>query len=425
MNQRPRYTLSSMFTTFRPPPKRSRPVSPIEDAIADIKAGKMVILMDDEGRENEGDLCLAAEATTPEAINFMAKYGRGLICLALTEDRIRELGLAMMVAENRAPLGTAFTVSIDARQGITSGVTAQDRAVTIRRVMEDGAGPEQFVSPGHIFPLRARRGGVLVRTGQTEGVVDLARLAGLKPAGVICEIMNEDGSMARLADLVRFAAVHDLKICTIADLIEYRLRCDSLVHRVAEATVPSRYGGSFRAYVYRTDVDEGEHLALVRGNIEPKEPVLVRTHTEYLAGDVFGSADRDTASVLHRSMEMIAAEDRGVVLYLRRDAQGVEMAAGGRPLRRQPSTESSGRAMDFREYGIGAQILRDIGVGKIRLLTNHPRRLVNLPGYGLEIVECVPIDLPRPASTRKRTKTAASASGTLHSRPAKRASSKA
>lgn len=418
-----------MFTTFRPPPKRSRPVSPIEDAIADIAAGKMVILMDDEGRENEGDLCLAAEATTPAAINFMAKHGRGLICLALTEDRIRELGLSMMVAENRAPLGTAFTVSIDARDGVTSGVTAQDRAVTIRRVMEEGTGPEDFVSPGHVFPLRARRGGVLVRTGQTEGVVDLARLAGLKPSGVICEIMNEDGSMARLPDLVRFAAVHDLKICTIADLIEYRLRCDSLVHRVAEATVPSRYGGAFHAYVYHTDVDDGEHLALVRGNIGPKEPVLVRTHTEYLAGDVFGSADRDTASLLHRSMEMIAAEDRGVVLYLRRDAQGAEVTAGGRrpTVRRQPSTESSGRAMDFREYGIGAQILRDVGVGKIRLLTNHPRRLVNLPGYGLEIVECVPIQLPRPASSRKRRTPAAASPRAVRqsARPAKRASSKA
>jgi 3,4-dihydroxy 2-butanone 4-phosphate synthase/GTP cyclohydrolase II len=383
--------------------------------------------MDDEGRENEGDLCLAAEATTPEAINFMAKYGRGLICLALTEDRIRELGLSMMVAENRAPLGTAFTVSIDARDGITSGVTAQDRATTICRVMDEKAGPEDFTSPGHVFPLRARQGGVLVRTGQTEGVVDLARLAGLKPSGVICEIMNEDGSMARLADLVRFAAVHDLKICTIADLIEYRLRCDSLVHRIAEATVPSRYGGSFRAYVYRTDVDDGEHLALVRGDIESKEPVLVRTHTEYLPGDVFGSADRDTAALLHRSMEMIAAENRGVVLYLRRDAQGAEVAAGGRRVvvRRQPSTESSGRAMDFREYGIGAQILRDVGVGKIRLLTNHPRRLVNLPGYGLEIVECVPIRLP--ASSRKRRTPAASArrTGRQSARPAKRASSKA
>jgi 3,4-dihydroxy 2-butanone 4-phosphate synthase/GTP cyclohydrolase II len=321
----------------------------------------------------------------------------------MTEERIRQLGLSMMVAENRAPMGTAFTVSIDARHGIGSGVSAHDRARTIEAVMQPDAGPEQIVTPGHIFPLRARRGGVLVRTGQTEGGVDLARLAGFAPAAVICEIMKEDGSMARLPDLERFAAAHALKICTIADLIEYRLRCDSLVHRVAEATVPTRHGGPFRAYVYRTDVDEGEHLALACGEIKPDEPVLLRAHTEYLPGDVFGSADRDTAFLLRRAMEMIAAEGRGVILYLRREAQGVELAnAGRRRAARKPSTESSGRAMDFREYGIGAQILRDLGVGKIRLLTNYPRRLVSLPGYGLEIVECVPIRVPaKPKRTRR------------------------
>jgi 3,4-dihydroxy 2-butanone 4-phosphate synthase/GTP cyclohydrolase II len=396
-----------MFTSFRRPHKRPPQISPIEDAIADIRAGKMVILMDDEKRENEGDLCLAAEKATPEAINFMAKYGRGLICLALTEERIRQLGLSMMVAENRAPMGTAFTVSIDARDGIGSGVSAQDRARTIEAVMQPDAGPDHIVTPGHIFPLRARRGGVLVRTGQTEGGVDLARLAGFEPAAVICEIMKEDGSMARLPDLERFAAAHALKICTIADLIEYRLRCDSLVHRVAEATVPTRHGGSFRAYVYRTDVDDGEHLALACGEIKPDEPVLVRAHTEYLPGDVFGSADRDTAFLLRRSMEMIAAEGRGVILYLRREAQGVELSnAGRRRTARKPSTESSNRAMDFREYGIGAQILRDVGVGKIRLLSNYPRRLVSLPGYGLEIVECVPIRVPVKPTRARRAKLA-------------------
>jgi 3,4-dihydroxy 2-butanone 4-phosphate synthase/GTP cyclohydrolase II len=342
---------------------------------------------------------MAAEKATPDAINFMTKYARGLICLALNEDRIRELGLPMMVSENRAPLGTAFTVSIDARHGIGSGVSAQDRAATIQAVMRPGAGPDAITSPGHIFPLRARRGGVLVRIGQTEGSVDLARLAGLQPGGVICEIMNEDGSMARLPDLERFAAAHGLKICTIADLIEYRLRCDSLVHRIAEATVPTRHGGSFRAYVYKSDVDDGEHLALVKGEIKPEEPVLVRAHTEYLPGDVFGSSDRDTAAVLHRAMEMIASAGSGVVLYLRREAQGNELASGRRRPVRAPSTETSGRAMDFREYGIGAQILRDLGVGKIRLLTNYPRRLVSLPGYGLEIVGCVPINL-RPERKR-------------------------
>ena len=394
-----------MFTAFRPPPKRPRHISRIEDAIADIKAGKMVVLMDDESRENEGDLCMAAEKVTPEAINFMAKYARGLICLALTEDRIRELGLSMMVSENRAPLGTAFTVSIDARHGIGSGVSAQDRAATIQAVMRAGAGPDAITSPGHIFPLRARRGGVLMRIGQTEGSVDLSRLAGFAPAGVICEIMNEDGSMARLPDLERFAAAHGLKICTIAGLIEYRLRCDSLVRRVAEATVPTRSGGTFRAYVYKTDVDDGEHLALVKGEIKPDEPVLVRAHSEYLPGDVFGSSDRDTAAVLHRAMEMIAAAGSGVVLYLRREAQGKELASGRRRPMQAPSTETSGRAMDFREYGMGAQILRDLGVGKIRLLSNYPRRLVSLPGYGLEIVECVPINL-RPARKRPARPTA-------------------
>lgn len=410
-----------MFTTVREPPKRARRISPIEDAIADLRAGKMVILMDDENRENEGDLCLAAEKTTPEAINFMAKYARGLICLALTEERIRDLGLSMMVAENRAPLGTAFTVSIDARRGITHGVGAADRAVTIQTAVRDGTRPDDLVVPGHIFPLRARKGGVLVRTGQTEGVVDLARLAGLKPAGVICEIMKEDGSMARLPDLERFAAAHGLKLCTIADLVQYRLRCDSLVRRVAESRIRSRHGGDFRAYVYHTDVDGGEHLVLVKGEIKPDEPVLVRAHAEYLPGDVFGLVTRNTGALVHQAMEVIAKEGRGVLVYLRREGRGAELherSPLGRRLHpredsRRPSTDPSAREMDFREYGIGAQILRDIGVGKIRLLTNYPRRLVSLPGYGLEIVECVPLNLPaaravkpvsggrRPATPRK------------------------
>jgi len=400
-----------MFTTFRLPAKRPRPfIASIDEAIADIKAGKMVILMDDENRENEGDLCMAAEKVTPAAINFMATHARGLICLALTEERIAEIGLPMMVSENRAPLGTAFTVSIDARHGVTNGVSAHDRAVTIQTVMRDSTRPEHLVSPGHVFPLRARRGGVLVRTGQTEGAVDLARLAGLKPAGVICEIMNDDGSMARLPDLQRFAFRHGLKICTVADLIEYRLRCDSLIHRVAAARVPTRYG-EFTAYVYRTDVDEGEHLVLVKGDIKPEEPALVRAHAEYLPGDVFGSADRNTAALLRSSMEMIAAEGLGVILYLRREGQAAELLGGGAGRRpaaaSRPSTESSARAMDFREYGIGAQILRDVGVGKIRLLTNYPRRLVSLPGYGLEIVECVAISVGPGRPLHKRKKTAA------------------
>ena len=397
-----------MFTTFRRPPKRPRPISPIEDAIADINAGKMVILMDDENRENEGDLCLAAEMATPEAINFMAKYGRGLICLALTEERIRQLGLNMMVAENRAPLGTAFTVSIDARHGIRNGISAADRALTIQVALRDDTRPEDLVVPGHVFPLRARRGGVLVRTGQTEGSVDLARLAGLKPAGVICEIMKDDGSMARLADLERFAATHGLKICTVADLIQYRMRCDSLVHRVAEARISSRHGGEFRVYVYNTDVDEGEHLVLVKGDIAADEPVLVRAHAEFLPGDVFRMAERNTAALLHESMRMIAKEGKGVVLYLRRDGRGTEILETAAAVRRSkrhstraPSTDPPTRERDFREYGIGAQILRDIGVGKIRLLSNFSRRLVSLPGYGLEILECVPLHVRAPKPPRK------------------------
>jgi len=408
-----------MFTTFRAPPKRARQISPIEDAIADIKAGKMVILMDDENRENEGDLCMAASKTTAASVNFMARYGRGLICLALSEERIAQLGLSMMVSHNRAPLGTAFTVSIDARHGITHGVSAHDRAHTIQRVMQPDAAPEDFVIPGHVFPLRAKRGGVLVRTGQTEGGVDLARLGGLPPAAVICEIMNEDGSMARLPDLERFAARHGLKICTIADLIEYRLRNDSLVHRVAEAVVPTRAGGPFTAYVYKTDVDDGEHLVLVRGTITPDEPILVRAHAEYLPGDVFGSLERDTSALLAKSMAMIAKAGRGVILYLRREAQGEELVDRTRPREtaRRPSTESRNRVTDFREYGIGAQILRDVGLGKIRLITNYPRRMVSLPGYGLEIVDCVPIRLapPRP---RRAAAVAVSGARRAHSKSA-------
>jgi 3,4-dihydroxy 2-butanone 4-phosphate synthase/GTP cyclohydrolase II len=337
---------------------------------------------------------MAAEKVTPEAIAFMARFARGLICLPLTEEKLADLGLPMMVSENSAPLGTAFTLSIDARHGVTTGVSAADRAATILTAVRDGSGSSDVVTPGHVFPLRARRGGVLVRTGQTEGAVDLARLAGLKPAGVICEIMNEDGTMARLPDLEQFADQHGLKIATVADMVQYRLRHDSLVHRVGEARLPTRLAGEFRAVVYRSDVDGGEHLALVRGTISPDEPTLVRTHAEYLPGDVFGFTQRNTGAVLHAAMQAIAAEGKGVILYLRREEQGVDLVTGGdgqTQSRSEPSTNPSTRLREFRDYGIGAQILRDLGVGKIRLLTNYPRRLVSLPGYGLEIVECVPL----------------------------------
>ncbi|HLK11672.1 MAG TPA: 3,4-dihydroxy-2-butanone-4-phosphate synthase [Candidatus Binatia bacterium] len=385
------------------PTRRSR-IVPIEEALEEIRAGRMIVLMDDEDRENEGDLCVAAERVTAEHVNFMATYGRGLVCLALTEERCEQLGLGMMARENRAPLGTAFTVSIDARHGIGRGISAIDRATTVRTAVRPDAAPADLVTPGHVFPLRARRGGVLVRAGQTEGSVDLARLAGFEPAGVICEIIREDGAMARLADLEAFAERHDLKIATIASLIEYRIRRDSLVHRIAEAPLETRYGGEFRALVYTTDIDDSEHLVLVKGDVHADEPVLVRPHIEYLPGDVFGYRDRDTRHLLHRAMERIAAEGRGVILYLRRPDRGFDLAAAATAAGAAPSTGGAGlaRSSTFREFGIGAQILRDIGVGKIRWLTNTPLRLVSLPGYGLEIVEYVPLTAAAepPAETR-------------------------
>jgi len=372
----------------------------IEEALAELRAGRMIILMDDEDRENEGDLCVAAERVTAEHINFMATYGRGLICLSLTENRCDQLGLPMMVSENRAPLGTAFTVSIDARQGIGRGISAVDRATTVRTAVRGNATSADIVTPGHVFPLRARRGGVLVRAGQTEGAVDLARLAGFAPAGVICEILREDGTMARLPDLEAFAAQHDLKITTIAELIEYRSRHDSLVHRTAEARIATRHGGDFRALVYTTDIDDAEHLVLVKGDIRPDEPVLVRPHLEYLPGDVFGYRERDTRSLLQKAMERIAAEGKGVILYLRRDGRGLDLFSTGQgDSARAPSTSLASWLQNFREFGIGAQILRDVGVGKIRWLTNRPLRLVSLPGYGLEIVESVPLMLDEPGSS--------------------------
>jgi 3,4-dihydroxy 2-butanone 4-phosphate synthase/GTP cyclohydrolase II len=403
-----------MFSTPLPTPVyKSSYVVSIEEAIEETRAGQMIILMDDEDRENEGDLCLAAEKVTPAAINFMAKYGRGLICLPLTAGQVDALGLSMMVSKNTAPLGTAFTVSIDARYGVGKGVSAEDRATTILTAIRDNTRSEDLVTPGHMFPLCARRGGVLVRTGQTEGSVDLARLAGLKPAGVICEIMKDDGTMARLPDLEKFSARHGIKIATITDLVQYRLRHDSLVHRVAEAKVPSRYGGDFTACVYISDVDEEEHLVLVKGKINPKEPVLVRAHTEYLPGDVFGYARRNTGALLHQAMEIIAAEGKGVILYLRQEGRGTDLfrdhgldGKGRSKKSRQLSTSLTSRLRDFRDYGIGAQILRDMGVRKMRLLTNNPPRLVSLPGYGLEIVECVPLSVPSqrrtPSASRKR-----------------------
>jgi 3,4-dihydroxy 2-butanone 4-phosphate synthase/GTP cyclohydrolase II len=375
------------------------PISPIEEAVADIRKGRMIILMDAEDRENEGDLCMAAEKCTPEAIAFMARYGRGLICLPLTEETAHRLGLSYMVGENTAPLSTAFTVSIDTRRGITTGVSAADRCRTILTAIDERSGPEDIRTPGHVFPLIARPGGVLSRTGQTEGGVDLSRLAGLHPSGVICEIMNEDGTMARLADLERFAARHQLKIATIADLIEYRLRHDRLIHRVGEARLPTRYGGEFLAAVYTSDVSPGGHLVLVKGEVRPEEPTLVRVHAQYLPGDVFGFHERDTGALLRRSMELIEAEGKGVILYLRHDRAHLDISEiiaakeGNLQLPDGTPTPGYGPKMSYRDFGLGAQILRDVGIRKMKLLTNKPPRLVGLSGYGLEIVSTVPLDV--------------------------------
>jgi 3,4-dihydroxy 2-butanone 4-phosphate synthase/GTP cyclohydrolase II len=376
------------------------PLATIEEAIEDIRRGKMVILMDDKDRENEGDLCMAAEKVTPEAINFMATYGRGLICLPLTEERVKYLGIAMMVSENTSPFGTAFTVSVDAASGISTGISAADRAKTILDAIADNAKPQDLVIPGHIFPLRARTGGVLVRAGQTEGSVELARLAGLKPAGVICEIMKDDGTMARQPDLLRFARKHKLKVCTIADLIQYRLNYDSLVYRAAAAPLPTRSGGMFHAIVYNTHVDQCEHLALIKGEISAKEETLVRVHTKYAPGDVFGFELLNTGAVIQRCMEIIAREGRGVILYLQPDPKKLQASMVAYPKvegrQKKDMNPSFTYRADFKEYGIGAQILRDLGVRKMRLLTNNKKHLVGLRGYGLEVTSLMPIPRDHP-----------------------------
>jgi len=391
--------------------RKGSPFAPIEDAVQAIRDGRIIIVVDDEDRENEGDLTIAAEKVTPEVINFMARHGRGLICMPMTGERLDQLEIPLMVEKNTTSFNTAFCVSIEAKKNVSTGISAPDRAHTVLAAIDPATRPSDLARPGHMFPLRARDGGVMVRAGQTEAAVDLARIAGLYPAGVICEIMNEDGTMARVPELTKFARKHGLLMITIADLIKYRMRTERLVRRVAAADLPTEHG-AFRIYAYENQLDSETHVALVRGDIGDGKDVLVRVHSKCLTGDVFHSARCDCGPQLETAMARIAAEGRGVLLYLNQEGRGIGLANKIRAYELQDqgfdtveANERLGFKADQRDYGIGAQILTDLGIRTMRLLTNNPRKFVGLQGYGLAVSDTVPLEIPANESTRRYLKT--------------------